>query len=151
MASDGSKITEINAKILRLDTVFKKAIDVSSNSLNNSDLDNCFKDLKSQFGNVLPKLYMNMIAKTQTNIEVTLCVVDHWAFAQWKTFFLQLSTSYDSYSPTNFELGIIQGHVYSLGYRGKHANIWVSSSQLQLLSSNCCRVSSIIQEYYISH
>ena len=82
MASDGSKISEINAKILRLDTVFKKAIDVSSNSLNNSDLDNCFKDLKSQFGNVLPKLYMNMIAKTQTNIEVTLYVVDHWAFAQ---------------------------------------------------------------------
>lgn len=73
MAADGPKISEINAKILRLDTVFKKAIDVSSNSLNNADLDNCFMDLKSQFGNVLPKLYMNMIAKSQINIEVIFC------------------------------------------------------------------------------
>lgn len=65
-----SENTKISAKILRLDSVYKKAIDVASNSLNNADLDECFQDLKSQYGNVLPKLFMNMIAKSQVNIEV---------------------------------------------------------------------------------
>ena len=60
----------IKAKIARLDSVYKKAIDVASNSLNNADLDECFQDLKAQYGNMLPKLFMNMIAKSQINIEV---------------------------------------------------------------------------------
>jgi hypothetical protein len=63
-------VSESVAKIQRLDAVFKKAIDVASNSLNNADLDECFQDLKSQYGNMLPKLFMNMIAKSQVNIEV---------------------------------------------------------------------------------
>lgn len=75
MAADGSKSSVTDAKILRLDTVFKKAIDVSSNSLNNADLDECFQNLKSQFGNALPKLFMNMIAKSQINIEVILFIL----------------------------------------------------------------------------
>lgn len=70
MASSGQKLSGRDAKINRLDTVFKKAIDVASNSLSNADLDDCFQDLKSQYGNVLPKLFVNMIAKTQVNIEV---------------------------------------------------------------------------------
>lgn len=70
MANRGDKLSERDAKINRLDTVFKKAIDVASNSLSNADLEDCFQDLKSQYGNVLPKLFVNMIAKTQINIEV---------------------------------------------------------------------------------
>jgi hypothetical protein len=63
--------SESIVKIQRLNAAFKKAIDVASNSLNNADLDLCFQDLKSQYGNVLPKLFMNMIAKSQVNIEVS--------------------------------------------------------------------------------
>lgn len=65
-----NEVVENNAKIQRLDMVFKKAIDVASNSLDNSDLDACFQDLKAQYGNILPKLFMNTIAKSQQNIEV---------------------------------------------------------------------------------
>jgi hypothetical protein len=70
MASSGLQLSGKDAKINRLDMVFKKAIDVASNSLSNADLDDCFQDLKAQYGNVLPKLFVNMIAKTQVNIEV---------------------------------------------------------------------------------
>lgn len=70
MMANTEHVSESIAKIQRLNAVFKKAIDVASNSLNNADLDECFQDLKSQYGNVLPKLFMNMIAKSQVNIEV---------------------------------------------------------------------------------
>jgi hypothetical protein len=70
MMANTEHVSESIAKIQRLNAVFKKAIDVASNSLNNADLDECFQDLKSQYGNVLPKLFMNMIAKSQINIEV---------------------------------------------------------------------------------
>lgn len=64
-------VSRVGEKILRLDVVFKKAIDVASNSLNNADLDKCFGDFKSHYGNALPNLFMNMIAKSQVNIEVS--------------------------------------------------------------------------------
>lgn len=72
MANAGEKSSESDAKIRKLDAVFKKAIDVASNGLNNGDLDECFQDIRFQYGNVLPKLYMNVIAKSQVNIEVLI-------------------------------------------------------------------------------
>lgn len=72
MANAGEKSSKSDAKIRKLDAVFKKAIDVASNGLNNGDLDECFQDIRFQYGNVLPKLYMNVIAKSQVNIEVLI-------------------------------------------------------------------------------
>ena len=72
MADASRKMSESESKIQRLDMVFKKATDVASNSLNNADLDECFHDMKDHYGNVLPKLFMNMIAKSQVNIEVQM-------------------------------------------------------------------------------
>jgi hypothetical protein len=72
MADASRKLSESESKIQRLDMVFKKATDVASNSLNNADLDECFHDMKVNYGNVLPKLFMNMIAKSQVNIEVQI-------------------------------------------------------------------------------
>ena len=72
MADASRKMSEVESKIQRLDMVFKKATDVASNSLNNADLDECFHDMKGHYGNVLPKLFINMIAKSQANIEVQM-------------------------------------------------------------------------------
>ena len=56
------------AKIQRLDAVFKKAMDVSSASFNEGDIDACFGELKGQYGSVIGKLYKNLIAKTDSSI-----------------------------------------------------------------------------------
>ena len=59
-----------SAKIRQLDITLKKAIDVAANSLSNTDLDECFGELNGVYGNTLSRLFMNTIAKTQSNVEV---------------------------------------------------------------------------------
>ena len=56
------------AKIQRLDAVFKKAMDVSTASFNEGDIEACFGELKGQYGSVIGKLYMNLVAKTDSSI-----------------------------------------------------------------------------------
>jgi hypothetical protein len=54
----------------RLDAVFKKAIDVSANSLTDADLEACFGELRNQYGAIMQKLFMNTVGRLQSNIEV---------------------------------------------------------------------------------
>jgi hypothetical protein len=61
-----------SAKAHRLDAVFKKAIDVAANSLNETDLEESFGELRNQFGGSMNKLFMNLIGRMQSNIEVQL-------------------------------------------------------------------------------
>lgn len=52
----------------QLSMVFNKALDESLNSMNESDLDECFGNTKLQLGSNLQRLYMNMISKTESKI-----------------------------------------------------------------------------------
>ena len=65
-------IQESCGKSNRLDVVFNKALDVSVNAVGESDLDDCFGELKGQYGSSMNKLFMNMIAKTQSNMAVSV-------------------------------------------------------------------------------
>jgi hypothetical protein len=53
------------------DAVFKKAMEVSTSSFNETDLDACFGDLKGQYGNLLNKLYTNLVSRTDNSIHVS--------------------------------------------------------------------------------
>jgi hypothetical protein len=65
-----------NARLRKLDAVFNKAVNVASNSLTENDLIECFGDLTDQYGSTIQKLFINMIAKTQSNIEVSKILAD---------------------------------------------------------------------------
>ena len=54
------------------DAVFTKAMEVSSSSFNESDLDACFGDLKGQYGNTLNKLYSNLASRVDHSIQASL-------------------------------------------------------------------------------
>ena len=57
----------------KLNNVFQKAVDVAINSISEADLESCFgRETKSKFGNVMNKLFMNMLVKTQNNMQVLL-------------------------------------------------------------------------------
>jgi len=56
-------------KLTALDKALSKVLDLSVNSVGAAELDECFGALKGQFGGTLQKLFMNMIAKTQSNME----------------------------------------------------------------------------------
>ena len=70
-----SSFADQNEKLRRLDSVFNKAVSVASNSVTDSDLQDCFGDLKDQYGNTLQKLFINILAKTQANIEVSPFII----------------------------------------------------------------------------
>lgn len=53
----------------KLQNAFLKALDVSINSIGESDLQDCFGDLKNQFGGNLQMAFVNMISKTEKKIE----------------------------------------------------------------------------------
>lgn len=53
----------------KLETVFAKALDMSMNNIGESNLDDCFGDLKSQFGNTLQKAFVNMVGVTQHSMQ----------------------------------------------------------------------------------
>ncbi len=55
----------------RLDTVFSRALDSSISQINESDIDECFGDLKAKFGNKIQKQVVNMLGKTQKDYEVS--------------------------------------------------------------------------------
>jgi hypothetical protein len=53
----------------KLETVFAKALDMSMNNIGESNLDDCFGDLKSQYGNTMQKSFVNMIGVTQHSMQ----------------------------------------------------------------------------------
>ncbi len=66
-----SSDNDVNLRMSKLQVVFQRAVDVSINSVGESDLDASFgKDVKSKFGNIMNKLFMNMLTKTQNNMMV---------------------------------------------------------------------------------
>jgi hypothetical protein len=56
-------------KYERLQAVFLKAIDSSVNSIDESDLQESFGDLKQQLGNNLQMAFMNMISRSEKRME----------------------------------------------------------------------------------
>jgi len=62
---------EVGPRTAMLDKVFSKALDVSASSLNEEVLVGAFGELKGVYGNQMDKLFRNMIAKTQANMEAS--------------------------------------------------------------------------------
>lgn len=58
-----------STKIDLLERAFTKAVDVSMNSIAESDLQECFGDLKQQLGGTLQKQFVNMISKAGLRME----------------------------------------------------------------------------------
>jgi len=56
-------------KVDLLERAFTKAVDVSMNSINEADLQECFGDLKLQLGGTLQKQFVNMISKAGLGME----------------------------------------------------------------------------------
>lgn len=58
-----------STKVDLLEKVFTKAVDVSMNSIAETDLQECFGDLKQQLGGTLQKQFVNMISKAGLRME----------------------------------------------------------------------------------
>ncbi len=56
-------------KIDILRRAFLKALDVSINSIGESDLQECFGDIKNQVGGALQRIFVNMISKAEARME----------------------------------------------------------------------------------
>jgi hypothetical protein len=59
------------SRVLRLDAVLNKALDVSSTSFDESDLSECFGSIKTQFGTSMTRLFSNMLVKLRSNMEAS--------------------------------------------------------------------------------
>lgn len=64
-------IQNMDPKAERLERAFMKALDASVNSIADSDLQECFNDLKVVLGASLQKSFMNMVSKVGERIETS--------------------------------------------------------------------------------
>ena len=65
----GVVVAESCGRQQQLDRVFRKALSVSTNSIGESDLDECFGDSKVPYGANFQKLFVNMMGRCEAGMD----------------------------------------------------------------------------------
>lgn len=63
---------DVNIRLNMLDSVFQRVVDVTINKFEENDLEDCFgPDTKAQFGNIMNRFFLNMLAKTKNSMQAS--------------------------------------------------------------------------------